>query len=267
LPSRTISQEPITMPKPHAFRPDALDHALENRQVLSHISLTAAAQHNRLNLGQQQVGKNLINTGKVSGLPGSGTNHQTVSKTSSARVSLGTTAGRTLSPVQFANGLVTLNNGFTVNTGISNGLAFNNGLGTPGTLGQLTNLGAQTGLAFQNGLGLPGFNGNNAGLGLQTGLANNNGLGLPGLTGTTQAIGQQTGLQFQNGLGLPGFNGNNPGLGLQTGLANNNGLGVPGFSNTLTSNFGFGTTFNAGTALGGTGISTTTGGVNPFVTT
>jgi hypothetical protein len=155
LPSRTISQEPITMPKPHAFRPDALDHALENRQVLSHISLTAAAaQHNRLNLGQQQVGKNLINTGKVSGLPGGGTNHQTVGKTSSARVSLGTTAGRTLSPVRFANGLVSLNNGFTVNTGISNGLAFNNGLGGIGG-GSLNGVGATTGLAFNNGLGNP----------------------------------------------------------------------------------------------------------------
>jgi len=225
------------MRKPHAFRPAA--DPLESRTVLSSVSVAMHAAQ----LGAFHPPLQINSSPRTlrAGLPaptGGATVAPRVATTPSA--GLGTNAllaGRTgpfgtLPSNSLAGNSLTnnINNGFftTANnpnfglatTGVSNGLAFNNGLGLPGNLGSLAfNNGASTGLAFNNGLGLPG---NSAGLGGATGLNVNNGLG-------TLA---STGLNFNNGLGGFGTLGSMLGTLGSTGLNFNNGLG--GFGNFVT---------------------------------
>jgi len=287
-----------------AFRPAAFDHQLETREVLDAAGLSLAQQMiaqraaiaANLNAGRLRLNTPFLNGNGVAtrtlANPGAVLNFtRTVTlPTGGFNSNLG------FSRIGFNSGLNTantglntasgINNGFftTFNnpnfglfgTGVSNGLAFNNGLGIPGA-SSLFNNGASTGLAFNNGLGVPGntlgfASGLNAATpfitGGTTGLAFNNGLGVPGTTAVNGAL---TGLAFNNGLGPTGnlFT-NTPG----TGLTATNGLTTGGSTlglsvNPFTSTFGFtpavtGTpvVFNSG--LGGfglTGMNTATNGV------
>jgi len=238
-----------------AFRPDAFDHQLEDRKVLSHIAPRVLAHYQFLHsqlLGNSRVGaaNHRLNLGLVE-------NSSTLATAQSFASAVNGPQGNILRIVRqstpssvnraFAGALSSVGFG---NSGIFGGNA---------NLGSTLCLGAQNGLLFNNGLGVPGASVlNSPGLLASTGLAFNQGLGTPGLSTVSTGVGN--GLRFNNGLGVPGFTSFNSVAGTGFGLGNNfissgaSALGVPGgtisgIGTNLSANPAF--TSLAGTSLGG----------------
>jgi len=252
------------MRKQRTFQPTA--DQLESRKVLSQVGLTArgfqAAFHPTLQLNTPFA--HSFRQAAIGNATATATFTLTAPAISNFNFGQNALFSGRLSPLGGSNLGSGINNGFftTFNnpnfgintTGVSNGLAFNSGLGLPGNLGStLFNNGATTGLAFNNGLGLP----SNAGFGFvnstgSTGLNFNNGLGTPG---GRFVNGAATGLNFNNGLGSFGTFGSttNP-FGSPLGITGTNPFATNAFATNPFATNGFATNGFATNGFGTNGF-------------
>jgi len=145
----------------------SLNNAAVNRLLASSGALNTNAALSSL------LGNGSVNSAALSRLLASGvlTNNTALNQLMLNSALSGPGTNSTLRPLgsNVNNGFFTTFNNPNfglLGTGVSNGLAFNNGLGVPGNLGStLFNNGVSTGLTFNNGLGIPFSNSNLLGAG------------------------------------------------------------------------------------------------------